>query len=159
MKRQLLAVAAAAWSCVVVFSLGAETEDARVRAALETSGLKFEVNGRHNYTARFDMPDGRFQRVFVNSGTTTSGNYEFREVWSVAYVGVALSGETLENLLDENADLKLGGWRLVSGEQTILLFSVPVPANADGRFLASAMMLCASSSDQMEKSLADSDSF
>lgn len=125
--------------------------DTRVHVALVREGVRFRHDEDGDFLATFETGDGRNQLVVVNSETKKEGEYEFREVWSMAYKGEPLREGKLEELLVENASMKIGGWRIQQGDKWLVAYSIRIAADADGPTIKTAMLLCAIMADGKEK--------
>ncbi len=149
-----------AFVCLHASNQVVETEatpetDARVRRALHSAGLKFEINPQGNYVLDFEFDDKRRQRVFIRSETCVWAGLEIREIASYAYKGSARPlPETCEKLLKENARKKLGAWEFWD-EQGVcdLVFVIKIPADADAETIQTTARGAAAEADAIEKIL------
>ena len=149
--KKILCFALTLGICTSADSLAADGVDTRVVSALSAEGVKFSYTSSQDIKAQFQTTDTRDQLVFVSSDTNKEDEYEFREVYAVAYNGPALNAAKLERLLVENGNNKVGGWKLVCGDTWLVVYAVRVSADADGATLRTAMALCAQSADELEK--------
>ena len=133
--------------------------DTRVIAELVKEDITFLLGSNNNIKAQFRTTENRTNLVIVNSETKRVGDYEYREVWSSAYRGIPIDAKKLEQLLLDNGQQKVGGWRVLQGEKWIVIYSVRVSANADGSTLRAAMQLCATKADALEKEWGENDEF
>ncbi|KAM3100099.1 hypothetical protein ACKFKF_12930 [Phormidesmis sp. 146-12] len=132
--------------------------DARVKAALEKLGWKYEIDRDGDYKLVMDL-EGRSQVVFLMSDTNELGEMEIREVSSPGYVtNQPLSAEVANQLLADSARKKLGAWQVVKGDKSyVAVFSTKVNANSKPDELAAAVAVTVKSADAMEKSLTNKD--
>ena len=149
----------------VLAQLGDEEEvapksDARVRAALNEAGLKFEVDSDGDYRVILKYESsGRSQLVFINSDTEKFENMEIREVWSIG--AESKSGFTrpqLESLLKLNNGYKMGSWRLTSNGQRAI-FCVTASARANAESLKAIADLVARATDELEREWLGTDDY
>jgi hypothetical protein len=133
--------------------------DDRVRKALDSEEIKYEVDKEGDFKVVFDIGEGRSQVAFVNSNTETFHGIEIREVWSVGLVGDGqLSAEVANSLLARNATYKLGGWEIVQQAGKVLaIFKVCVSASATPDELRSILQTVSLVADQIEKEYLHSD--
>jgi hypothetical protein len=145
---------------VLAQSKPAASGDARVKAALEKLGWKYEMDQDGDYKMVMKLED-RSQMVFVLSGTNQLGEMEIREVTSPGYVtDKPLSAEVANRLLTESNRKKLGAWQVVkSGKNYVALFSAKVNANGKPEELEAAVIAAVNSADEMEKALTNQDKF
>ena len=140
------------------YAAGDGNFDSRVHIALVQEGVQFRhENG--DFLSRIETVGGRGQMVIVNSDTEKKGEYEYREVCSIAYMGEPLNERRLEELLVNNAKLSIGGWRVQTEDLWVVVFSVRIAADADGPTIKSAMAICALMADQLEKEWTRTDQF
>lgn len=143
-----------AFAAIVLGSASAMTAFADITSAVSAlmkEGVKFRYTPNNDIQAGFQTEEGRDNSVFVNDETKREGDYEYREVWSPAYSGGPISPSKLEQLLVDNGQQKVGGWRLSQGDKWIVVYAVRVSATADGATLRTAMSLCATKADALEK--------
>ena len=134
--------------------------DSKVRESLAEAEICYSTRDDGSAQAVFRTEDNRTQAVFVSNDTEKLLNYEYREVFSVAYVGAPLNEERLEQLLVENNQTIVGGWKISKNERRLVVFfEVAIPADADGPTLGTAMRLCAEAADKKEKELTGNDKF
>ena len=142
--------------------IGAKEGDSRVQALLEELELKYDIDGDGDFRVGFDLEDGRAQLAFIRSETTQFGNFDIREIFSVAYISEGPLDTQLANaLLIYNAHVKLGSWRIVRQEdnQCIVAFAVQIAANTDAKSLYTAMRLVIDTADAVEQKLDEEDKF
>ena len=146
---------------MVVGVAQAQLQDARVGALLDEAQTRYEVDGDGDYVLGFRLPNGRTQRIWINSNTERYDAMEIREVWSPAYlVESELSGAVAQQLLRQNANVKLGAWHVADmfGTQAAI-FSVKVPADADGATLMTVLEAVTMTADLMDLELNGDDDF
>ena len=134
--------------------------DARVEAALKTTGLPYTVDGG-DFRLNFTLPDGRTQLVWIASKTTKIASTEFRDVWSVASrTKGSLPAELADHLLKENVRMVLGAWQVSQGkDEHLVVFSYAVPADTNADLLQEVIEAVTISADRMEKELTGKDEF
>lgn len=132
--------------------------DSRVREALAEAEIRYSTDDDGDVKAAFRTEDNRTQLVFVSNDTEKLLNYEYRKVYSVAYVGAPLNEECLEQLLVENDEMLAGGWKISKNERRLVVFfEVAIPADADGPTIKTAIQLCVDTADKKEKELTGND--
>ncbi len=140
------------------FSLAQTTqgEDKRVKAALDSEKIESKLDANGDYTATFQLEDGRTQAVTVNSSTNTYVNYEIREIHSVAWSGTGfLADSVATHLLLKNDEYMLGSWSFHKNPDgtVYLLYVIKAAADLPANVLRNMMEACASIADTQEKVL------
>lgn len=166
MKRLMgLMVAAVATVAIATPWVSAQSQpsaagDARVKAALDKLGWKYQVDQDGDYKLVMQVKE-RSQIVFILSGTNKLGEMEIREMISPGYVSEKpLSGEIANQLLVDNTQKKLGAWEVTKGSKNyVAMFNAKVSANSTSEELAAAVMATVRSADAMELSLTKQDKF
>jgi hypothetical protein len=151
--------------------------DARVKAALDEIGYKYELDTNNDYkltpiqteqtgTSADGKPIWRTQLVYVNSNTERYGSLEIREVLSPAFLSNGpLTAAVANRLLRENNTVKLGSWRLVvinSGPNAgkyLAMFAAQINANSDAESLRLTIKSVILIADQIEKELTNADDY
>lgn len=153
-------VSVAQWAC------GEEAEpanepDQRVAEQLDEIGWKYEVDADGDFRLVFRYPDGRTQIVFINSQTESLGPMEIREVWAAGFrVDKDADKSVFQSLLEENELVKLGAWRLVqAGEDSVAVFAVQLPADADTELLRLATDVAGITADKAGQQNSEEDEF
>ncbi len=183
MKQALLVL-----SCLLLFAQGAfaqatspaakkQPPDARVKAALDTIGYKYELTEDNDYKLipiqteqTGTKPDGtplwRSQLVYVNSNTEKYGGLEIREVLSPAFLSNGpLPSDIANRLLRENNSVKLGAWRLVvintgsNAGKYLAMFAAQIAADSDSESLRLTIKSVILIADRMEKELTGKDDY
>jgi hypothetical protein len=136
--------------------------DARVKDALDTLGLKYEVgdNGVIKVVMRFQ--NDRTQAVYISSGTNTLGDLEIREIVSPANLTEGqLSSETANKLLRDNANRKLGAWQTLElqDQKLLTVYTAQIDANSSPQQLQAVLGAVLQSADAMEAELTGDDRF
>lgn len=133
--------------------------DDRVRSALDTESINYEIDDDGDFKVIFDLGEGRSQVAFVNSNTETFDGLEIREVWSVGLVGNGqLTAEVANSLLARNATYKLGGWEIAQqGGKVMAIFKICVSASATPSELRSILETVSLMADEIEKEYLHSD--
>jgi hypothetical protein len=158
----LTIVLAFAASLVAVAQVGGKAKvDPRLRRALSASDLKYTEMSTGDFRLHFTLDKGRTQLVFAESKTQTMGVLEVREVWSIGWSGEKEPSASVANrLLRDNGRRKVGAWELIRLDGKYhAIFNVKVSADADGDALKAIVFGVASSADDMEKELLNSDEF
>jgi hypothetical protein len=134
--------------------------DARVEAALKTAKLGYTIDDG-DFRLDYNVADGRSQRVWVASSTAKIADLEMRDVWSVAYRGTGVPSAALANrLLTENVRMVLGAWQVNQGkDEFLVVFSAPIPANADATTIQEVIEAVTVSADRIEMELTGKDAF
>lgn len=135
----------------------ANAKDARVEAALNKQKIKYEVDKDGDYRVVYDEKGDRTQLVLIYSNTESFGDLKVREIVSVAADSkTPLPREVISALLNENATVKFGAWRVLSDDTgDMVLFAVHLPADASAKQLQSALELVSTAADEKEKELTD----
>lgn len=137
--------------------------DPRLAQALDSIGVRYDVNDYGNYIVLYSMSqnEARSQNVVVLSATETYDDVEIRELYAIgAALDQAPDADTLLNLLERNATLKIGSWSVDYGEATVfLLFSIKVPAELEAEALNSFIYFAAEVADQFEEELTGLDDY
>lgn len=119
-----------------------------IQASLAEVGVKYEINDYGNIVGYFSMDNDKIYNVIIETETFSENGETFRMVRGGLLNRPKASDFTedqLEWLLVNNGKNKFGGSLLLYGtDDSIISVRIPVPANADGKTLASAMWMCAS---------------
>jgi hypothetical protein len=110
-----------------------KTIDAKVRASLEQSKLKYAVNDMGVFRLAFTMRDGGSQFVYIDSQTQLLAESRYREVWATAQEVSGPLNSTLANrLLELNRKVSIGAWEVrKSGTKGLVVFCARIPADAE----------------------------
>lgn len=154
MKRNLLIFVG---SLLVMSHLGVAHGDemSSIRDSLRAVDVKCEVteNGK-NVVGSFTVADDKSYGVFVEKETFSLNGETFRMVWgglTKRPKANELTDEQLEWILIENGKNKFGGTVFLYGDDhSTILVRIPVPANADGTTLKSAMWMCANLLEEVD---------
>ena len=139
---------------------GAPQGDARVKRLLDTLKLRYAVDTDGDFKVMLEFKDGRSQIAFIDSQTHLVGDFEIRELWSVAYVSEGyLDIDTANTLLMKNFELALGSWRLIpGGDNTYLVaFCIQIAADCDPDSFSRALTIVLQTADEMEENLTGAD--
>ncbi|PSF33881.1 hypothetical protein C7H19_19350 [Aphanothece hegewaldii CCALA 016] len=139
---------------------GTKKGDRRVQNLLELLELKYSIDQDGDFKVIVEFNDGRSQVAFIDSDTQNIGDFEIREIWSVAYVSEGfLDIDTANTLLLHNHQLKMGSWRLIPGEDNTFLatFCVQISADCDPESFGQALGLVLETADEMEEKLTGRD--
>ena len=123
--------------------------DASVRSKLEAADVHFTVDDDGDFVTNWTMDDGSSQRVYLNGSSVRFRDLAVREIWGFAlHSEEPLSAERLRWLLVDNGHKKIGSWQILppkdENDTTDVIFSITVPATADGDDLRAALNGCAS---------------
>jgi hypothetical protein len=129
--------------------------DARMKAALDAGGFKYEVDSDGDFRISVSMGDGRKQIAFISSKTDKIQSLEITEIFSAAYaVEGVLPGDVSNKLLLASRTRTLGAWEVVkSGTKQLVVFSTKVQSNISPEDLKISILYTMVSADQMEKEL------
>jgi hypothetical protein len=135
--------------------------DPRVRKALESEELEFEVDpkGDAKVILRFTDDGDRTQLVIVQSGTFSYRTAEFREVFAAALKADEDKGLDLQlarRLMEESSRSKLAFWGVEDG---VVWAIARIPADASPGTLREAIDFVAVRADDLEKERLGSDEF
>lgn len=150
MRPSLPALALSALLSGLFAASSAQAEDASVKARLDATSTKFELDEDGDYRVTYSYEkEKRTQLVFVSGSTEDIEGMRIRQVFSPA-ARIAKDGITdakaMDLLKDSNRN-KLGSWE-VAGD--ILYFVIKVPDSIDAVQLESVMNIAASTADDME---------
>lgn len=168
MKRMLLVALSVALvagglaaSRALAQSQGSTEADGRVARLLTEAGLGYVVDDEGDYRLKFSLDDGRSQIAWVASATAKLGDFEVRDLWSIALRGTGqVPPEVANGLLQANAQQTLGAWQVQrSGEEYMVVFSAPLDVKADAKTLALALDAVMKTADAMEQALTGGDVF
>ncbi len=136
--------------------------DPRVKRQLDALGVGYELNQDASYSVFFELDDGRSQQAFIESETSRLGDFEIRDVWSVAYISKGpLDAELANYLLHQNSLLTIGAWELVqlSSDEFAVAYSNKILADCDPDALAASLSVVLNMADELEKNLDIGDEF
>ena len=157
-KVRLISFLAAA--CITLPAMAESTKDARVDAVLNDIGYKYlsDADGDAKLTLG-GLEDGRTQLMWVNANTNILGEYESRDLWTIAYLSEKpLSDEKAKKLLEKNSSYKVGSWSLTKfGAKYAAVFTAQIPANAGKDVVSADIRAVALTGDSVEKELTGKD--
>lgn len=129
--------------------------DPRLALALDSVGVKYDVNSYGNYLVLYTMSknEDRSQNVVVMSKTEKYDGIEIRELYAI---GAELDDypdfDTLLYLMEQNATMKIGSWGVDYGDSSVyILFSIKVPADINAEALNSFIYFVAEVADEFEE--------
>lgn len=137
-------------SMVALPAFARDTADTSVKARLDASNLRYEVDGSGDYKMIYSYADeGRSQLLFVSGRTEQAGDLRIREVFApVAKVGAGgLDVATANALLRDNYSKILGHWALADPH---LFYVIQVPDSIDAAGLKKVMDIVAQVADDKE---------
>jgi hypothetical protein len=137
--------------------------DSRIRTLLDELGYQYELDDDGDFRAVFEFQeDSRSQVVYVNSRTAEYQGLEIREVWSPAIESKGPFAPKVANrLLEASFAAPLGGWQMFkqANGRFVAVFSIKLPADANGPLLQTAINAVLSEADAMEKELTKKDTY
>jgi len=139
---------------------GSNQGDIRVKKMLDALELKYSIDQDGDFKIIIEFEDGRSQVAYINSETQTIGDFEIREIWSVAYISEGyLDIDTANTLLMKNFEMKIGSWRLIpAGNNTFLVaYCVQIAANCDPNAFSHTLGIVLQVADDMEEKLTGAD--
>jgi len=132
--------------------------DDRVEKLLEELDLNYEIDKDGDFKLINGFDDDRTHVVFVNSKTEELGDLEIREVWSVGFLADTIAADTMQDLLEENGNVKLGAWRISRmGDKMVAIFSAQIAADTDRKSLLLALQAVSSTADNFEEQVTGKD--
>ena len=140
-------------------TVDSQSEPSGVAARLRSAGLNFKTNDDGNFAVTWKTDNGRTHKTIINNKVDTfTGATNLREVYAVGYKGEPLSRKHLVDILKESAVRKIGAWSLIVKDGVwYLIYTIILPADADGENLKTASEWCAVAADAMEKKLLGTD--
>ncbi len=145
-----------------MFGLKQRNADPRVKRQLEQLGIRYDVDRDGDYRVVFELEGDRSQLAFINSRTSALGDFEIREIWSVAHVTEEPLDAAMANfLLLQNARLKIGAWELrhVDEGTFYVCFCTKVAADCEAAALYASLVVVLKAADELEKELDTGDRF
>lgn len=139
----------------------ANDADPRLVAAMERSGLEYEIDADGDVKILLKWDDGRSQAVWANSIIETYEGMEIREVWTVVAEYESkddILPRILVDLLSANFKLKFGKYALLVNEnsgEVRVLFILTIAADLDGPTLAKVISFVGEIADEKEIELED----
>jgi hypothetical protein len=134
--------------------------DIRVKKQFDSLDINYSITKLNNFKINLitkDSTQKRTQIVIINSKIHKYDNYETREIESLSFKFLKKEGKMslYEELLKENALLKIGQWSLVefkdSPDTYSVLFSVKVSPYISADDLYSIVFLVGNAADRIEK--------
>lgn len=131
--------------------------DARLKKIFDGEKMHYDITGAGVFRLVFNIgaaAEKRSQVVFVNSQTETYGEFEIREVWSIARrtPEKTLDAAFYRRLLEDSQAKKLGGWSLLSADgQDYIIYSVKVAADLNPKALKDVLEVVLETADELEK--------
>ena len=142
--------------------IGAKQGDSRVQALLNELEMEYDIDSDGDFRVGFRLEDGRTQLAFIRSETTQFGEFDIREIFSVAHISDGpLDADLANALLIYNAHIKLGSWRVQrqDDDKRVVAFAVQIAANTDAKSLYTAISLVINTADDVERKLNEEDKF
>lgn len=162
MRALSLAFALAAIGAACVFAQAPQA-DPRLAKALDSVGVKYDVNSYGNYLVLYTMSknEERSQNVVVMSKTEKYDGIEIRELYAIgAELDDYPDSDTLLYLLEQSATMKIGSWGVDYGDSSVyILFSIKVPADIGAEALNSFIYFAAEVADEFEEEFTGEDNY
>jgi hypothetical protein len=139
-----------------------EGGDPRVAKALEELDINFEVDSDGDFKFGFNLGEGRSQLGFIRSKTFEFGGLEMREIFSVGLNSFgAFDARTANFLLEQNGNVKIGGWAIARDDKDhhLALFSAKIAADLAGELLMGVIYAVLTTADRIEERLSGRDDF
>lgn len=137
--------------------------DPRLAKALDSIGVKYDVNSYGNYLVLYTMSknEDRSQNVVVMSKTEQYDGIEIRELYAIgAELDDYPDSDTLLYLLEQSATMKIGSWGVDYGDSSVyILFSIKVPSDIGAEALNSFIYFAAEVADEFEEEFTGEDYF
>ncbi|MEJ7575503.1 MAG: hypothetical protein WKF74_00700 [Pyrinomonadaceae bacterium] len=139
--------------------------DPRVRAALDSLGMPYEIDGDGDYKLTLNVPNsnGRTQLVYINTRTERLGSMEIREVWAPAIRSNGPFTEAISNqLLKISYDKELGAWQTMlfqNGQVYMAVYAAKIAAASDPQALRASIDAVLKTADAVELQVTGKDDF
>jgi hypothetical protein len=135
--------------------------DQRVKAALDKTGWKYEVDEDGDFKVGVTMKDGRTQLAYISSSTANIKGLEVRRITSPAYFSKGEFTATMANrLLKASMVNDFGAWQVGQSKgNSMAFFASKVDANMRPEDFNVALIVNLHSADQMEQELTGKDEF
>lgn len=135
---------------------------ATIKESLTEVGVKCKLDNDGDIVGGFTMDNDKDYNVFIDKETFSENGETFRMVHGGLLnrpKASDLTEDQLEWILVNNGMNKFGGTLLLYGtDDSIIVVRIPVPANADGKTLKSAMWMCASLLEEADGKIPEVDS-
>jgi hypothetical protein len=138
--------------------------DARVKAALEKAGIKYEITSDGDFKVLVTCPNDRTQVVLIDSNTNKMNGttVELREVYALAYKSPGiLSAELSDKMMRQSHEKKIGSWEIIrtNSNNNLAIFTAKVDAKLDENSLAKIINSIGLVADNMEKEISNKDEY
>lgn len=132
--------------------------DKNIAAQLKALKMEYDVSSAGNFKVPLKIKD-RTQLVFIQSESAAPIEVGFRKVYTYASVSATpLSDAKARELFENNSNYTVGYVSSVqSGEDTVVMYSVQIPANADKVLLEDVISIVANTGDELEMALTGKD--
>ncbi|MDD4911774.1 MAG: hypothetical protein PHP57_05715 [Sideroxydans sp.] len=132
--------------------------DKNIAAQLKALKMEYDVSSAGNFKVPLKIQD-RAQLVFIESESVAPIEIGFRKVYTYASVSTKpLSDAKARELFENNSNYTVGYVSTVqSGEDTVVMYSVQIPANADKVLLEDVISIVAGTGDELEMTLTGKD--
>lgn len=132
--------------------------DKNIAAQLKALKMEYDVSSAGNFKVPLKIKD-RTQLVFIQSESVAPIEVGFRKVYTYASVSkTPLSDAKARELFENNSNYTVGYVSSVqSDKDTVVMYSVQVPANADKVLLEDVISIVANTGDELEMALTGKD--
>lgn len=136
--------------------------DSRVGTALESLELKYQIDDDGDFRVSFELESGRSQSCIIRSATYEFLGLEIREISSIGLISQGpFDARTANVLLQQNEQLKLGAWGVISNNEDVhgAMFTAKISADLPPPELLGVLMAVLNTADEMEARLSGRDDF
>lgn len=133
-----------------------ENGDPRIANLFDDNGFHYEISSTGNFKAVMEFASERTQLVIISSQTELLGDFEIREVYSIAYKE-PLTRSELSDLMNQSATKKIGAWQLET--DGTLFFVAKIPADLPFEKLEAIIWAVAQTADDFEEAALGTDDF
>jgi hypothetical protein len=138
------------------------TADPRVQRVLDELEIRYQINDEGDFLVGFELESGRHQSAFIRSRTYEFLGLEIREISSAAILSQGpFDARTANILLQQNEQLKIGAWGVISDNEDThaAIFTAKIAADLPAEELLGVLMTVLNTADAMEARLSGRDDF
>jgi hypothetical protein len=138
------------------------TADPRVQRVLDELEIRYQINDEGDFLVGFELESGRHQSAFIRSRTYEFLGLEIREISSAAILSQGpFDARTANILLQQNEQLKIGAWGVISDNEDThaAIFTAKIAADLPAEELLGVLMTVLNTADEMEAHLSGRDDF
>lgn len=138
------------------------TPDNRVQSALEELEVRYQVDNDGDFRLGYEFESGRSQSCIIRSATYEFLGVEIREISSVGLVSQGpFDARTANVLLQQNEQVKLGAWGVISNDEDThaAFFTAKISADLPPQELLGVILTVLTTADEMEARLSGRDDF